>query len=115
MGRKAHFDKEHFVRAAMEILAKGTPNDVTMQAVAERAGGPIGSLYHRFASRDHLMAELWITLVDQFQAGFLERLSEGDVQGRGASYAAMGEASFCGSPGAIASPAGRPHQRRLAG
>jgi AcrR family transcriptional regulator len=81
MGRKAHFDKEHFVQAAMEILSKGSPNDVTMQAVAERAGGPIGSLYHRFASRDHLMAEVWITVVEKFQAGFLEKLVKNDIKG----------------------------------
>ena len=81
MGRKAKFDKERFVQAAMELLAEGGLGAVTMQAVAERTGGPIGSLYHRFASRDHLMAELWITVVEQFQSGFLDRLAGGDVPG----------------------------------
>ncbi len=81
MGRKARFDKEHFVRAALEILSEGGPGDVTMQAVAARASGPVGSLYHRFPSRDHLMAELWITLVNMFQGPFLKRLAAGDIEG----------------------------------
>ena len=81
MGRKAKFDKEGFVQAALVLLAEGGPGGVTMQAVAERAGGPIGSLYHRFPSRDHLMAELWVSVVERFQAGFLDRLAKDDVQG----------------------------------
>lgn len=81
MGRKPRFDKKQFLDAAIEILADGGPGAVTMNAVADRVGGPIGSLYHRFPSRDHLMAELWITTVEAFQRGFLERLSADDVKG----------------------------------
>lgn len=81
MGRKPIFYKGQLVRAAMEILAEGGPGEVAMKAVADRVGCPIGSLYHRFPSRDKLMAEMWITVVEEFQGGFLERLEADDFIG----------------------------------
>jgi len=36
---------------------------------------PIGSIYHRFPSRDVLLAEVWIRVAEQFQREFLEVLA----------------------------------------
>jgi AcrR family transcriptional regulator len=78
MGRKAQFNKDHFVDAALKLLAERGPAAVTMAAVAGEIGAPIGSVYHRFVSRDVLLAELWLRIVESFQRGFLEALKRDD-------------------------------------
>ena len=80
MGRKARFTKDDFVATALELLAAKGLGGVTMAAIAEKAGGPIGSVYHRFSSREVLLAELWMTLIESFQSGFLEQLGGGDIE-----------------------------------
>ena len=54
---------------------------MTAAEVAARLGRPSGSLYHRFASRDHLLAETWLDAVASFQAGYLRALNADDVGG----------------------------------
>ena len=44
--------------AAEEVLAEVGYEDVTMNAVAERAGVSVGSIYRRFEGRDQLLAVL---------------------------------------------------------
>ena len=46
-----------------------------MSAVAADLGAPSGSVYHRFASREHLAAALWLRTVDRFQSGFITVLT----------------------------------------
>ena len=78
MGRKARYDKEQFILGALKLLAKRGPAGVTINAVAEEIGAPIGSVYHRFVSRDVLLAELWLRVVESFQREFLSALEGGD-------------------------------------
>ena len=77
MGRKPKFEAHHFIEAALDILAGQGPGGVTVKAVADHIGAPIGSVYHRFSSRDALLAEMWVRIVESFQKGFLEKLSAG--------------------------------------
>jgi AcrR family transcriptional regulator len=49
-----------------------------MSAVSERSGAPIGSLYHRYPSRELLLADVWLSLVEEFQQRFLETLGRAD-------------------------------------
>jgi AcrR family transcriptional regulator len=78
MGRKARYDKEQFMLGALKLLAKRGPAGVTINAVAEEIGAPIGSVYHRFVSRDVLLAELWLRVVESFQREFLSAVEGGD-------------------------------------
>jgi len=64
--------------AALALLGEAGFRGVTMTAIAERTGAPIGSVYHRFASREILLAELWVELIDSFQTDFLAELRKGD-------------------------------------
>ncbi len=81
MGRKARYDKEQFVSGALRILAECGLAGVTMKAVAEEIGAPIGSIYHRFVSRDVLLAELWLRVVESFQRDFMKALERDDGLG----------------------------------
>ena len=65
--------------AAAGLAAAHGPGGVTMAAVADAAGAPSGSLYHRFGSRAGLLAEVWLRTVTAFQAGYLEALEREPV------------------------------------
>lgn len=79
MGRAPRFTSDQLLDAALEIaLAKG-PAAVSMAAVAAAVGAPSGSMYHRFANRNELMAQLWLRTITDFQAGLLEALDRPDT------------------------------------
>jgi AcrR family transcriptional regulator len=78
MGRNAHFNNEQFIDAALKIAAGQGPAAVTIAAVAGEIGAPVGSVYHRFLSRDVLMAEVWLRVVASFQDEFLSKLEKGE-------------------------------------
>ncbi|MHB8879567.1 MAG: TetR/AcrR family transcriptional regulator [Myxococcaceae bacterium] len=78
MGRPSAFDREEIVRAARELVAEGGLRSATVAAIAARLGAPTGSIYHRFESRELLLAELWLTTVSGFQRGLLAALEGPD-------------------------------------
>lgn len=49
-----------------------------MSAVASSLGAPSGSIYHRFGSRDILVATLWIRAVEHFQQAIAPALGLDD-------------------------------------
>lgn len=77
MGRNAHFTNEQFIDAALKIASGQGPAAVTVAAIAGEIRAPIGSVYHRFPSRDVLLAEVWLRLVSSFQESFLQFLERG--------------------------------------
>lgn len=74
MGRSAHFNNDQFVDAALKIAAEHGPAAVTIAGVAGEISAPVGSVYHRFRSRDVLLAEVWLKVVASFQEVFLTLL-----------------------------------------
>jgi len=78
MGRRAKFSTDQFLEAALTLVADHGPAAVTVSAVAGSVRAPIGSVYHRFVSRDTLLAELWLRTVESFQQDFLGALANGD-------------------------------------
>lgn len=79
MARPRKYTTDELLDAAAEILAADGPAAVTVAAVGARTGAPNGSIYHRFGSRDQLVAHLWVRTVRRFQAGFLAALTGDDV------------------------------------
>jgi AcrR family transcriptional regulator len=77
MGR-ALFDNADFLSAARALAAKHGPAAVTVDSVTARLKAPKGSFYYRFASRDLLMGELWLTAVLAYQQGFVAAIEAGD-------------------------------------
>ncbi|WP_431930393.1 TetR/AcrR family transcriptional regulator [Nonomuraea jabiensis] len=80
MGRSAKFDSGQILDAALEIVAERGPAAATMAAIAAWMGAPVGSIYHRFATRDLLLAELWIRGIGRFQQGLIEALEADDAE-----------------------------------
>ena len=55
------------------------PQKLTIAKVAEKTGVPVGSIYHRYASRDEILAAVWLDLVEEFQDHFLAELEGKDT------------------------------------
>jgi AcrR family transcriptional regulator len=75
MGRPAHISDDDLLNAAMRVAARLGPARATVAAIAQEAGVPIGSVYHRVPSRSALLADCWIKAAERFGSRFLERLA----------------------------------------
>ncbi|GAA0036476.1 TetR/AcrR family transcriptional regulator [Brevibacterium metallidurans] len=70
MARPARFSDDDILDGAASALAEHGPR-ATIADVAAAIGGPTGSIYHRFASRDEVFARLWLRSIGRFHAGLL--------------------------------------------
>jgi AcrR family transcriptional regulator len=75
---KRLFEHADFLAAARDLAAAGGPVSVTVSSVTGRLGAPVGSFYHRFASRDVLLANVWLDTALAFQTGFVAAIKAGD-------------------------------------
>jgi AcrR family transcriptional regulator len=75
MARPAHYSAQGILDAAAELAARSGPARTTIAAIAESLDAPTGSIYHRFRSKDVLLAELWLQTVASFQTGFQAALA----------------------------------------
>ncbi|MGX8904302.1 TetR family transcriptional regulator [Streptomyces netropsis] len=87
MARPPRFDLDQLLDAAVRLAAASGPAGVTMSAVAKEVGAPSGSVYHRFAGRTVLLAEVWLRTVEHFQEGWFAAL-EGEADPRRSGSAA---------------------------
>lgn len=74
--RRVHSD-DAILDAARDLLVQGGPDTATTGAISALSGAPTGSLYHRYGSRMHLFAEVWLRTVRRFQAGLLATTTHG--------------------------------------
>ena len=75
MPRASKFDEERILGAASRLVAAHGPSGATIGAIARSVGAPTGSIYHRFDSRDILLATVWLRAAAAFQGAFFERLA----------------------------------------
>lgn len=71
MARPSLFTNDDVLDAALACVAATGPN-ISIADIAGQLGGPVGSIYHRFASRDALKVRLWLRSVQRFQAGLFD-------------------------------------------
>jgi AcrR family transcriptional regulator len=83
MGRPARYPAQHILDTAARLAAADGPAGSTIGAIANALGAPTGSIYHRFSSRDLLLAELWLQTVESFQVGFQAALGGPDPRDAG--------------------------------
>ena len=74
----AKFSQDDFLGAAQAIAVAEGPAAATIASITARLKAPTGSFYHRFASRDLLLGELWLRTVLDFQQGISAALDAGD-------------------------------------
>lgn len=83
MPRPARFSDEQIVAATARVAAARGPAGATVARIASALRAPTGSIYHRFASRDVLLGEVWLRAAESFQNGFGERLAGPDAHAAG--------------------------------
>jgi AcrR family transcriptional regulator len=79
MGRPAKFTRDQILDSAARLVATEGPTAASVTAIASELGAPSGSIYHRFESRELMMAELWIRTVRRAQPGFVLALAQSDL------------------------------------
>ena len=80
--------------AARDLLLDEGSRSATIEAIADTSGAPIGSIYHRFGSRDDMLARLWMRAVYRSQASFVAAMEREDPS-EAALAAAMSIVDFC--------------------
>lgn len=88
MSRPRRHDDDRVLDATRELLLERGPRATSIRAIAARSGAPSGSLYHRFGSRDGIVAEAWTRAVRRFQVGFLAALEHPEPGSAAADAAA---------------------------
>lgn len=101
MPRPAQFTHDDLLVAARNRIVEHGPTSATVAAIAADAGAPTGSLYHRFRSRDLLVATLWLETIEHFQVGIFAALDQPDPR-RAARDAAAHLISWCRTDSASA-------------
>lgn len=64
--------------AALRVVTAHGPARVTIDALADEMGGHVGSIYYRFPTKDHLLAQLWTRRARSGQAGMPRELGRDD-------------------------------------
>ncbi|SIS20405.1 TetR/AcrR family transcriptional regulator [Williamsia sterculiae] len=70
MARPRKFSEDQILDAAAQACLDHW-RDATVANVAAITGAPIGSIYHRFASRDALFGALWVRSITRLHAGLM--------------------------------------------
>ena len=60
--------------AVLSVLRGHRPDEVSVAAVSDVLGAPSGSIYHRFPTRDALLASVWLRAGERFRASLAEAL-----------------------------------------
>ncbi len=60
-------DTDVILDAARALVLSQGPRAASVAAIAVASGAPVGTLYHRFASRDGLLAAVWKRALERFQ------------------------------------------------
>ncbi len=64
-------ETDRILDAARGLVLRDGPRAASVAAIARESGAPAGTLYHRFASRDGLLAAAWLRALERFQRGAL--------------------------------------------
>jgi AcrR family transcriptional regulator len=88
VGRPPLHTEEAILDAAQTLVLEGGARAATLNAIAQASGAPKGSVYHRFASLNELLAAMWARAVRRSQQAFIEALEEPDAM-RAAVAAAL--------------------------
>ena len=78
-GRPQLHSRGAILDAARDLILQEGARAATVGAVSKASGAPKGSIYHRFASLDDLLAEMWIRAMKRSQDAFIGALADPDA------------------------------------
>ncbi|WP_394847184.1 TetR/AcrR family transcriptional regulator [Pendulispora brunnea] len=94
VGRDGIHAADDILDAARDIVLERGVSGATTRAIADAAGAPSGSIYHRFGSRDGLLAQMWIRAIRRSQRVFLDALAAHEDPREAAVAAALSVFDF---------------------
>ena len=71
-------DTDQILDAARTLVLRDGPRAASVAAIADESGAPVGTLYHRFGSRDGILAAAWLRALDRFQQRALAAATDPD-------------------------------------
>ncbi|NEW38488.1 TetR/AcrR family transcriptional regulator [Nocardia cyriacigeorgica] len=86
MARPRRFTDDQILDAARDLLSDPAVTRPGIAAISAASGVHTGSIYVRFASREELLARLWLRSIRRFQAGLIEALTGPDPLLTAAAY-----------------------------
>lgn len=60
-------DTDRILDAARTLVLRDGPRAASVAAIARESEAPVGTLYHRFGSRDAVLAAAWLRALERFQ------------------------------------------------
>ncbi len=69
-------DTERILDAARTLILRDGPRAASVAAIARESRAPAGTLYHRFGSRDGVLAAAWLRALERFQEAALAAAAE---------------------------------------
>jgi AcrR family transcriptional regulator len=60
-------DTDLILDAARTLVLRDGPRAASVAAIARESGAPVGTLYHRFGSRDGVLEAAWLRALESFQ------------------------------------------------
>ena len=78
MGRRERYSTDDILDAARGMVLEGGARAATIDGLVAASGAPKGSIYHRFATLDDLLAAMWLRAVRRAQAASLAALDDPD-------------------------------------
>jgi len=68
--------REHILNAALEVFLERGIQAASIEDIRERSGASVGSLYHRFGSKEGIAAAVYVAALADYQRQFLALLRE---------------------------------------
>lgn len=65
-------DTDRILDAARALVLRDGPRAASVAAIARESQAPVGTLYHRFGSRDGVLAATWLRALESFQCRALQ-------------------------------------------
>ncbi|MEV6279747.1 TetR/AcrR family transcriptional regulator [Nocardia sp. NPDC051832] len=86
MARPRRFTDDQILDAARDLLADPATTRPAIAAISAASGIHTGSIYVRFASREELLARLWLRSIRRFHVGLIAALAGPDPLLAAATY-----------------------------
>jgi AcrR family transcriptional regulator len=87
-------DTERILDAARALVLRDGPRATSVAAIARESEAPVGTLYHRFGSRDGVLAAAWLRALERFQRRALAAAAEHPDALESAAAVASSQVSF---------------------
>lgn len=71
-------DTDLILDATRTLVLREGPRAASVAAIARASGAPVGTLYHRFASRDGILTATWLRALERFQRRALAAAEQDD-------------------------------------